>query len=142
MLLRFDPFRELDRVAAPTPRQTRTIPMDAVQSEHAVEIRFDLPGFDPASIDLEVDRNVLTLRAERPWVPAEGERVVARERASGSFFRQLRLSDQLDGGNVEAEYRDGVLRVRLPIAEAAKPRKISIEGVPAPALDVDEPSAN
>jgi HSP20 family protein len=144
MLLRFDPFRELDRfseqfeqlasgAAAPA------LPMDAVHRDGTVEVRFDLPGFDRDSIDLEVDRNVLTLRAQRHWTPAEGEQVIVHERRSGQFTRQLLLGDTLDGGNVQADYRDGVLTVSIPVAETAKPRKVSISGSDeAPALDVTE----
>jgi HSP20 family protein len=146
MLLRFDPFREFDRLAEQLAGQatgsnaTPAVPMDAVRSGDTVEVRFDLPGFDPGSIDLEVDRNVLTLTAERPWAPADGVEVIAHERRHGRISRQLLLGDTLDGRNVQADYREGVLTVKIPVAEAAKPRKVSIGGGAGetPALDVDE----
>jgi len=133
MLLRFDPFRELDRLTDQVEQMTAgrpapAIPMDAVQSEHEVEVHFALPGFDPASIDLEVDRNVLTLRAERSWQPGEGRQVLANERRHGRFTRQLLLGETLDSSNVQADYRDGVLKVVIPVAETAKPRKVEITG--------------
>ncbi|HVN52472.1 MAG TPA: Hsp20/alpha crystallin family protein [Acidimicrobiales bacterium] len=128
MLLRFDPFRELDRVseAAWGPRPSPSIPMDAVRKGDHVIVRFDLPGVDPSSIDLEVERNVLTLHAERAWAPAEGEEVLANERRQGSFRRQLLLGDTLDGDRIQADYRDGVLTLTVPVAETAKPRKVEV----------------
>jgi HSP20 family protein len=148
MLLRFDPFREFDRLAEQLAGQAAganaspTVPMDALRTGDTVEIRFDLPGFDPASVDLEVDRNVLTLTAERPWAPAEGTQVIAHERRHGRISRQLMLGDTLDGGRIQADFRDGVLTVTIPVAEAAKPRKVAIGGggsEPA-AIDVSERS--
>jgi HSP20 family protein len=132
MLLRFDPFREFDRLTEQVEQlagqgaAAPAIPMDAVKVGDTVEVRFDLPGFDPGSVDLEVDRNVLTLKAERRWSPREGEQVLARERRHGAFSRQLLLGDTLDGSQVQADYRDGVLTVAIPVAETAKPRKVEI----------------
>ena len=128
MLLRFDPFRELDRVAdaAWGPRPSPAVPMDAVRKGDHVIVRFDLPGVDPASIDLEVERNVLTLRAERTWTPAEDEDVLASERRHGAYTRQLLLGETLDGDRLEADYRDGVLTLTVPVAETAKPRKVEV----------------
>ena len=145
MLLRFDPFRELDRLTEQLAGQASAphIAMDAVKVGDFVEIRFDLPGFDPDSVDLEVDRNVLTLTAERHWEPGEGHEVIANERRYGRFTRQLLLGDQLDGTAVEADFRDGVLSVRIPVAETAKPRKVSIGGSSTPsAIDVSERGRN
>lgn len=127
MLLRFDPFRDLDRVAEQVTRPP-AVPMDASRRESTVVVRFDLPGVDPADIDLEVERNVLTLTARRSWERQEGEQVLAAERRHGSFTRQLQLSDNLDTGKVDADYTDGVLTVTIPVAETAKPRKISVGG--------------
>ena len=130
MLLRFDPFRELDRLTEQVDRMAGAtvpaVPMDAVKVGDHVEVAFDLPGFDPASIDLEVDRNVLTLSAERNWQAPEGAQLIARERRYGKITRQLLLGDTLDGTAVEAHYDNGVLRVLIPVAEAAKPRKVAI----------------
>jgi len=126
MLLRFDPFRELDRWADEMSR-TPAIPMDAVRKGDHVLITFELPGFDPASIDLQVERNVLSLKAERHWQRAEDEQVLASERRHGTFSRQLFLGDNLDGSRVEANYHDGLLEVTIPVAETAKPRKVAVK---------------
>lgn len=139
MLLRFDPFRELDRVAEQvTQASNPTVPFDAVRVEDRVIASFDLPGVDPASIDLEVDRNVLTLKAERRPRTVEGQQVLARERRHGSFSRQLFLGDSLDGQRIEANYADGVLTVTIPVAETAKPRKVAVGT--AAAIDTGEVS--
>lgn len=131
MLLRFDPFRELDRMTDDVwgGRAARpAVPMDAVRRDDEVRVWFDLPGVDADSIDLEVERNVLTLTAERRYAPAEGDEVLARERRQGRFTRQLLLGDTLDADRVEATYEDGVLALRIPVAETAKPRKVSVAG--------------
>jgi HSP20 family protein len=91
-----------------------------------VELHFDLPGVRPDSIDVTVEKNVLTVRAERAWYPAEGDEVLARERPQGTFTRQVLLGEALDTDAVSATYTDGVLTVRIPVAEQAKPRKIEI----------------
>jgi HSP20 family protein len=127
MLLRFDPFRDFDRVAEQVTR-TPAVPMDASRHDSTVVVRFDLPGVHPDDIDLEVERNVLTLAARRSWDRQEGEQVLAAERRHGSFTRQLQLSDNLDTAKVAADYTDGVLTVTIPIAETAKARKISVSG--------------
>jgi HSP20 family protein len=139
MLLRFDPFRELDRLTEQLAGQASAphIAMDAVKTGDNVEIRFDLPGFDPASVDLEVDRNVLTLTAERHWEPGEGHEVIANERRYGRFTRQLLLGDQLDGTAIEADFHDGVLTVTIPVSEKAKPRKVSIGGASSEPAAID-----
>lgn len=126
MLLRYDPFREFDRVAERTRTQAPAIPMDAIRRGEQVHIAFDLPGVDTDSIDLEVERNVLTLRAERRIDQQEGDEVLAGERRQGQFTRQVFLGDTLDAGRVSAEYHDGVLEVVIPMAEQAKARKVSI----------------
>jgi HSP20 family protein len=127
MLLQFDPFREIDRVADQAfARTSPTMPMDAVRRGETVHVFLDLPGVDPGSIDLEVERNVLTVKADRRWAREEGDQVLANERRQGSFLRRLLLGDTLDGERVEADYRDGVLAITIPVAEAAKPRKVSV----------------
>ncbi len=128
MLMRWDPFRELDRLteqlaARPAVRQ---FPMDAYRQGEQFLVHFDLPGVDPASIDLTVEKNVLTVSAQRQWQPSEGEVVVATERPHGSFSRQLFLGEALDPQRVEASYDNGVLTVTIPVAEQAKPRKVQI----------------
>jgi HSP20 family protein len=138
MLLRFDPFRELDRMTDEVAgRAERAVPMDAVRRGDQVVVWFDLPGVDPASIDLEAERNVLTLSAQRRTLAQDGDAVLARERRQGTFRRQLFLGDTLDPGRVEASYHDGVLTLSIPVAETAKPRKVSIEGVEAQAEAIE-----
>jgi HSP20 family protein len=134
MLIRFDPFRDLERAA--TRGSAPVVPMDAVKRDDQVVVRFDLPGVDPDAIDVEVERNVLTVTAERRWAPAEGEQVLASERRHGAFSRQLLLSDTLDAANVAASYDHGVLTVTIPTAETAKPRKVSVGS--ANVLDTEE----
>jgi HSP20 family protein len=127
MLLRFDPFRDLDRLAeeAVAPA-TRRMPMDAVRRADKVVITFDLPGVDPDGIDLTVEDNTLTLRAVRTVDHQEGEEVIIGERFSGTLARQLFLGENLDTDRVEAHYADGVLTVTVPVAEKAKPRRVAV----------------
>lgn len=129
VLMRTDPFRDLDRftdqVFGTTTRPV-FMPMDAWRSGEKFVVQFDLPGVERESIDLDVERNVLTVRAERP-VSESSEEVVASERPRGIFSRQLILGDNLDLDEINARYADGVLTLHIPIAEKAKPRKISIE---------------
>ncbi len=129
MLMRTDPFRDLDRLTeAMFGTQTRPVgmPMDAYRHGDVFVIALDLPGVDADSIDLTVERNVLTVQAERrSSAPEDAERVVA-ERTHGSFSRQVFLGDTLDAEHLTADYDDGVLTVRIPVAEQAKPRKIEI----------------
>ena len=127
MLVRFDPFRELDRVwesAAPT--MPRSFPMNAVRRGDTLHITFDLPGFTADQVDLTVERNQLTLTAERRWETQEGEEWLVAERPSGTFRRQVLLGENLDADRLEASFHDGVLEVVVPVAEAAKPRKIEL----------------
>lgn len=124
MLLQFDPFRELDRLADQA--RTPAVPMDAVRKGDTVTVYLDLPGVGADNIDLEVERNVLTVSAERRWTRAEDEQVLAGERRQGRFERRLLLGDTLDGDRVQADYQDGVLVVTIPVAEAAKPRKVAV----------------
>jgi HSP20 family protein len=128
MLMRTDPFRELDRLTQQvfgTSARPAVMPMDAWREGEQFVVEFDLPGVDPESIDLDVERNVLTVKAERP--AREGsEEMVAAERPRGVFSRQLFLGDTLDTERIEASYSSGVLTLKVPVAEKAKPRKISI----------------
>ena len=131
MLMRFDPFRELDRMSEQLWRQSSGpsgVPMDAFRRGEQVVVHFDLPGIDPESIDLTVERNVLTLRAERTVARQEGDEAIVTERPRGTFTRQLFLGETLDAGNIDAAYEHGVLTVTIPVAEQAKPRKVSIAG--------------
>jgi HSP20 family protein len=129
MLVRTDPFRQLDRLAADvfgTAARPAVMPMDAWRADHEFIVEFDLPGVDAHSIDLDVERNVLTVRAERQ--PSTGSEVelIAAERPRGVFSRQVILGDALDPDNIQAGYNAGVLRLTIPVAEKAKARKISI----------------
>lgn len=128
MLMRTDPFRDLDRLTQQvfgTAARPAMMLMDAWREKDRFVVEFDLPGIDPGSIDLDVERNVLTVRADRP--AREGmEELIAAERPRGVFSRQLILGDNLDTEQVSANYQGGVLRLEVPVAEKAKPRKISI----------------
>ena len=134
MLMRTDPFRELDRLTQQffgtngTTARPAVMPMDAYRSGHDYVVQFDLPGVAPDSIDLDVERNVLTVKAERRPSYDEGAEVQVSERPRGVFSRQLFLGDTLDPDNIRADYDAGVLTLRVPIAEQAKPRKIEISG--------------
>jgi len=129
MLLRFDPFREIDRAFEHTRTQPQrpSFAMDAYRHGDTFVVHFDLPGVDPASIDLEYERNVLTVGAERSWRPVEGDDIAANERVHGSFRRQLLLGDALGASQMHASYENGVLTVTIPVAEKAKPRKVAVE---------------
>jgi HSP20 family protein len=131
MLLRFDPFQTFDRLSREVFSYPGTgtgwMPMDAWRRGDVVEVAFDLPGIDPGSVDLTVEKNVLTVKAERRWQLDEGQQFLVRERPQGTFTRQIVLSDAVDLGKVEARYENGVLFVTAPVAEAAKPHKIEIK---------------
>ena len=138
MLLRTtDPFRELDRLTQQmlgTTNRPAVMPMDAWREGDRFVIEFDLPGIAPESIDLDVERNVLTVRAERVSRNGDWE-MLAAERPRGVFSRQLVLGDNLDLDRIEAGYDGGVLRLLVPVAERAKPRKIEVS------VSGDQPSA-
>ncbi len=131
MLMRTDPFRELDRLTQQvlgtngTLARPSMMPMDAWRQGDTFHVEFDLPGVDPDTIDLDVERNVVTIRAERPGRDNDTDWIAA-ERARGVFSRQLVLGDNLDTDRIEASYDHGVLKLLIPVAEQAKPRKISI----------------
>ena len=136
MLMRTDPFRDLDRLTqqvfnnvAGTWSRPTAMPMDAYRVGDEFVVAFDLPGVDTDAIELNVERNVLTVKAERrPTVPTEQVEMQVSERPLGVFSRQLFLGDTLDAERIKAEYDTGVLTLRIPIAEQAKPRKIEIGG--------------
>ena len=130
-MMRTDPFRELDRLSQQlmgslgTAARPSAMPMDAWRAGDEFVVEFDLPGVDPKSVDLDVERNVLTVRAQRPPLNGDQE-LLAAERSRGVFSRQLILGDNLDTERVQARYDSGVLTLRIPVAEKAKPRKIEI----------------
>jgi len=132
MLMRFDPFRDLDRLtqnlwSGNEVRRLNGVPMDAYRKGGSFLVHFDVPGVDPGSIELTVEKNVLTVSAERSrqWGD-DVEEVVVSERPVGSFTRQLFLGETLDADHIEANCENGVLTLRIPVAEAAKPRKVEI----------------
>ena len=129
MTMFFDPFRELDRVASSMldQRQSpRLMPMDLFRDGDHYVLTADLPGVDPGSVDVDVDGQLLTIRAERSARTEEGVQWLARERGTGSYLRQLTLGKDIDTENISAHYENGVLSVMIPVAEKAKPRKISV----------------
>jgi HSP20 family protein len=129
MLMRTDPFRDLDRWAQQvlgTPARPAAMPIDAYRRGDEFLVELDLPGVDPDSIDLTVERNVLTVHAERRRTAGDDVELLIGERPQGTFSRQLFLGDTLDTSNLEAAYTDGVLTVRLPVAERAKPRRVPV----------------
>jgi HSP20 family protein len=134
MLMRTDPFRELDRLTQQvfgpdgTMARPSAMPMDAWRNGDTFLVEFDLPGVSQDSIDIDVERNVVTVKAERP-APDGGAELLAAERPRGVFSRQLVLGDNLDTDRIEAGYDAGVLTLKIPVAEQAKPRKIEISGV-------------
>ncbi|MFI5761775.1 Hsp20/alpha crystallin family protein [Streptomyces sp. NPDC051563] len=135
MLMRTDPFREMDRIVqqlsgtSGTWSKPSVMPMDAYREGEEYVIAFDLPGVSPEAIDIDVERNMLTVKAERrPVAKADGVKVELSERPLGVFSRQVMLADTLDTERIQADYDAGVLTLRIPIAERAKPRKISIGG--------------
>ncbi|MEU8894131.1 Hsp20/alpha crystallin family protein [Streptomyces sp. NPDC048442] len=139
MLMRTDPFREMDRIVQQLSGATGTwtkpsvMPMDAYREGDAYVIAFDLPGVSTEAIDIDVERNMLTVKAERrPVAQAEAVKVELSERPLGVFSRQVVLADTLDTERIQADYDAGVLTLRIPIAERAKPRKISISGRTGP----------
>ena len=129
MLTRFDPWRELDLLTRDIFNGTRPdlgLPMDAYRRGDEFVVHFDLPGVDPDSIDLTVQDNYLTVRAERRNEPGDDVEVLVSERPSGTYVRRVFLGEALDIDKLEAHYDNGVLRVVVPVAESAKPRKVEI----------------
>jgi HSP20 family protein len=139
MLMRTDPFRELDRLAQHAWGTTGTwsrptaMPMDAYRRGEEFVVEFDLPGVDPGAIELSVERNVLTVKAERrPGLRDEHVEMQVSERSMGVYSRQLFLGEALDTEHIHADYNAGVLTLRIPVAERAKPRTISISSAEDP----------
>ena len=132
-LTTLDPFtRDFDRIVRRAfgtgfgPTSTTALPMDTVRRDGELVLRFDVPGVDPEKIDVTVDRGVLTVSATREETRTEGESPVVRERLFGSFRRSVRLAENLDADAIEASNNDGVLEIRIPVREEAKPRKIEV----------------
>jgi HSP20 family protein len=131
-VMRFDPFGDFDRLSTPVRGRPRSVlSMDAVRRGDQVVVHFDLPGVDPGSVEVTVEKNLLTVNAERPTDQVEGEQVFVNERPTGRFSRQLRLGDGLDVGQVHADYHNGVLTVTLPVGDEIRPRRVEINTVNA-----------
>ena len=130
MLMRFDPFRELDRLTQQGLGGARFagMPMDAYRHGEQFIVHFDVPGVDPSSIDLTVEKNVLSVTAERSWQVDDGDQYVVAERPQGLITRQLFLGEGLDADRIEASCENGVLTVTVPVAERARARKVQVGG--------------
>ncbi len=131
MLMRTDPFRDLDRLTQQlwdSSLRPSGMPLDAYREGDHFIAEFDLPGVDPDSIDITVEKNMLSVHAEKPRVETEGKdvEIISSERVHGSFTRQLFLGETLDTDHIEANYVNGVLTVKIPVAETAKPRKVHV----------------
>lgn len=130
MLMRFDPFRQFDSLGQVINRQGSRSPqlmaMDAYREGDRFIVKFDLPGVGSDSINLTVEKNVLSVGAERTWRPAEGVEVLVSERPQGAVSRQLFLGENLDTEHIDASLRNGVLTVTIPVAEHAKPRRVAV----------------
>jgi HSP20 family protein len=134
-----DPFRDLDRVASAlfegTRRGPRRMPMDLYRDGDHYVLTADLPGIDPGSVDIDVDGQLLTIRAERTLATGEGVKWITREREAASFLRQLSLGQGVDTDRISASYANGVLSVTIPVSEKAKPRKVAVETPESSAVD-------
>jgi HSP20 family protein len=129
MLIRTDPFRDLDRLTQQvfgTAARPAAMPMDAYRKGDAFHLHFDMPGLDLDSIELTIEQNVLTVRADRPGIQPDGVELIISERPVGTFTRQVFLADTLDPDQMKADYTAGVLTLTIPVHEAAKPRKVEI----------------
>lgn len=143
MLMRFDPFRELDRISQTLDRPQRPLlAMDAYRHGEEFIVAFDLPGARPDSVDLSVEKNVLTVRADRATTVGEADEVVVAERPQGTFSRQLFLGESLDPDRIRATYENGVLTLTIPVAERAKARQIHVETGQSGPKAVDANSKN
>ena len=140
MLMRTDPVRQWDRLfeqSAPL-----TAAMDAYRLGDVITVQFDLPGIDPDSIDLQIERGELRLNARRRNAAPDGSRYLVRERVDAAISRRIMLGDVLDVDHVDAEYHDGVLTLRIPLSESAKPRRVDVrratlDGEQRRAIDVE-----
>src|SRR5205814_4358566 len=130
MRMRFDPVRGFDRLSQQAfgtgARTVPAMPMDAYRHGDRFTVHFDLPGVDAGSIDLTVEKNVLTVSAQRSWQRQEGDEVIAAERTQGTYSRQLFLGESLDTDHIEASYDNGVLTITIPVAEQATARTVEV----------------
>src|SRR4051794_7208652 len=140
MLMRTDPFSDLDRLTQQvlgTAARPAAMPIDASRTGDEFVVQFDLPGVDSNSIDLTVEKNVLTVHAERRRPTADGVELLVGERPQGVFSRQLFLGEALDTDRIDANYADGVLTLKLPVAEKAKPRRVPINNAAGEQTSID-----
>jgi HSP20 family protein len=148
MVMRYDPFREVDRLtqqlANRLQESTGAMAMDAYRRGDALFVHFDLPGVDASSIEVTAEQSTVTVRADRRWEQEPDDQVLAQERPQGSFARQLMLGEHLDTEHIEASYEDGVLTLEIPVAPAAKPKKIEVKatGQHREAIDVGASAGN
>ncbi|GAA1963520.1 Hsp20/alpha crystallin family protein [Microbacterium deminutum] len=127
----YDPFRDLDRLASTlfdARRGPRRMPMDLYRDGDHYVLTADLPGVDPGSVDIDVDGQLLTIRAERTLTSGEGVKWITREREAATFVRQLNLGQGIDTDMISASYDSGVLSVTIPVSEKARPRRIEVAG--------------
>jgi HSP20 family protein len=130
-LMRFDPFRELDRLTEQmfaSTRAPRAVPMEAYRRDDQFLVHLDLPGVNPDDVELTVEGNVVTIRAQRRPAREEGDELLVDERPQGTFSRQLFLGDNLDASKLSASCDNGVLTLTIPVAEESKPRRVSVGG--------------
>lgn len=145
MLMRTDPFRDLDRVAQEllgTSSRPAAMPIDAFRQGDAFVVQMDMPGVRPDAFELTVERNVLTVHAQRERSAGEDVELLIGERRYGTFSRQLFLGDSLDADRLSADYDDGVLTLRLPVKEQAKPRRIEVSAAKSGSTPIDARSSD
>jgi HSP20 family protein len=147
MLVMNSPFRELDSLfdqfaGRGSAASSNSMPMDAYRRDADIWVHLDLPGVAADSLDVSVERNVLTVTGERNWQRHDGDQMYLAERRRGTFRRQVTLGDGLDADAIEADYTDGVLTLRIPVAEKAQPRKISINSSGSSAAPAIEANAS
>ncbi len=141
LLMQNDPFRDFEYFFRDS-KPDRLMPMDAYRRGDDVWVHVDLPGVSADSIDIDVERSVLTITAQRNWQRNDGDQLYMSERSQGSLRRQVHLGDSLDVDAIEADFSDGVLTLRIPVSAKAKPKKIPIGGRSAPELDVEVSSSS
>ena len=139
MLMRFEPFQEFNRLTEEllSQRRARQIPVDAYRRGNEFKVHLDVPGVDPESIELTVEKDVLTVRASRTWLPAEGDQIQVTERPQGEVSRQLFLGESLDRDHITATCENGVLTITIPVAEQAKPRRVEVLHAGGVAQDIE-----
>lgn len=141
MAMTFDPFTELDRIASSMLQSAsapRVMPVDLYRDQNKYVLTADLPGVDPGSVDIDVDGQLLTIRAQRTSGSTEGTKWLAQERPYGSYLRQFSIGEGVDTASISASYDNGVLSIVIPLSEKAKPRKIAVES--GSTSLVDQPS--